>query len=310
MSWIKKIFPQKTGTEQPEQRVRRVVDNRVFLLGLDELYREAMKTHERDELLVHSRAVANALSVAPTNVPIEGYYAEDEHLTEYFRLVRALQKVSKSLESIVANLQGFIRLRQVLESPLFGRPTSGQCLFSAGEDALTLALNQTYSQWTIEVVTHKAYECAAESSDFALVTLAALARDPVVLAALRETAVLYAAVAAGAAFQAEPEYIWQVDAVIEERAERFIKTFNDLFGELLPKPVAGNAGNFWLASTKGSVLGRCVRIGVDNPMLPKRHYHWAIELDTNRKLVVKDFWDTDLWTTTRFRAEQKAKLHR
>ena len=33
---------------QPDQRI---VDNRVFLLGLDELYRETMKTHERNELL-------------------------------------------------------------------------------------------------------------------------------------------------------------------------------------------------------------------------------------------------------------------
>jgi hypothetical protein len=29
----------------------RVVTNRVFLLGLDEFYREAIKRHERDELL-------------------------------------------------------------------------------------------------------------------------------------------------------------------------------------------------------------------------------------------------------------------
>lgn len=70
---------------------RLVVNNRVFLLGLDELYRESMKTHERHELLICARETADALSVAPADVPIEGYYTEDEDLTEYFRLVRALQ---------------------------------------------------------------------------------------------------------------------------------------------------------------------------------------------------------------------------
>jgi hypothetical protein len=60
---------------------RLVVDNRVFLLGLDELYRESMKTHERSELLICARETADALSVAPADVPIEGYYTEDEALT-------------------------------------------------------------------------------------------------------------------------------------------------------------------------------------------------------------------------------------
>ena len=32
------------------ESVPRVIDNRVFLLGLDELYRKAMQTHERTEL--------------------------------------------------------------------------------------------------------------------------------------------------------------------------------------------------------------------------------------------------------------------
>src|SRR5690349_8990226 len=66
---------------------RRVVNNRVFLLGLDELYREAMKRHERDELRRCARETASSLSVDPADVPIEGYYSEDERLTEYFRIV-------------------------------------------------------------------------------------------------------------------------------------------------------------------------------------------------------------------------------
>jgi len=59
-----------------------VVDNRVFLLGLDKLYRDAMKRHERGELLACARRVAAPLHETPADVPVEGYYAEDEQLTE------------------------------------------------------------------------------------------------------------------------------------------------------------------------------------------------------------------------------------
>ena len=81
---------------------RCIVDNRVFLLGLDELYREAMKQHERGELLSCARRVVATLHVAPTNVPAEGYYTEDQRLTEYFGLVRELQQVDESRTSEVA----------------------------------------------------------------------------------------------------------------------------------------------------------------------------------------------------------------
>ncbi len=66
------------------------------------------------------------------------------------------------------------------------------------------------------------------SDDYSLVDLAALARDPVLLAALRETAVLYAAVAiGGAAWTADPEYIREVDEILQTRAARFVEDFRD-----------------------------------------------------------------------------------
>jgi hypothetical protein len=49
----------------------RIVDNRVFLLGLDELYREAMKRHERDELLGCARETGSALAIPPADVPTD-----------------------------------------------------------------------------------------------------------------------------------------------------------------------------------------------------------------------------------------------
>ncbi len=51
---------------------RVIVDNRMFLLGLDKLYRDAMKKHERSELRQCAQRVANALDLAPAQVPVEG----------------------------------------------------------------------------------------------------------------------------------------------------------------------------------------------------------------------------------------------
>ena len=288
---------------------RRVVDNRVFLLGLDVLYREAMKRHERDELLRCATETARALSVAPADVPIEGYYTEDERLTEYFRLVRALQNVPKARASEVDNVAGFKRLKQVTESPIFGPPFDGGFLLSVGEDALSVALKKTFPEWTVENLTNRAYECAAESSDFSLVALAALSRDPVVLAALRESVVLYAMGARGG-WRPEPEYVWEVDDIIQERASQFVNTFNNLFSERLPRPAPENAKVFWIASRESQVIGRCVRVGFDDSVRPIRHYHWAIDEDAKYRPVVTEFWDTEIWTTARYRAELEAKERR
>ena len=289
---------------------RRIVNNRVFLLGLDDLYREAMKRHERDELLRCARETAAAVSVAPADVPIEGYYSEDEGLAEYFRLVRALQQVPRGRESEVAGLTGFKRLRQVTESPIFGPPFSGRFLLSVGEDALSVALKKTFPEWTVENLASEAFECAAESPDFSLVALAALARDPVVLTALRESVVLYAMAFGGAAMRSEPEYVWEVDEVIRQRAAQFVETFNGLFGERLPRPAPENAREYWMASSEWKIVGRCVRIGFDDSVRPVRHYHWAIDRDAKYRPLVTDFWDTEIWTTARYRADQEAKARR
>jgi hypothetical protein len=287
----------------------RVVNNRVFLLGLDELYREAMKRHERDELLRCAKETASALSVAPAEVPIEGYYTEDEQLTEYFRLIRALQHVPRGLESEVADLVSFRRLRQVTESSIFGPPFNG-FLLSVGEDTLSVALKKTFPEWTVKNITDTAYACASASSDFSLVALAALSRDAVVLAALRESVVLYAMAVGGSAMRNEPEYVWEVDEIIRQRAVKFVETFNNLFGERLPYPSPANADDYWMASSAWKVIGRCVRIGFDDSVRPVRQYHWAIDRDAKYRPIVKEFWDTEIWTTARYRAEQEAKERR
>jgi hypothetical protein len=110
--------------------------------------------------------------------------------------------------------------------------------------------------------------------------------------------------------ESEPEYVWEVDEILRQRAEQLVETFNNLFGELLPRPVPKNAQRFWLASEDCNVIGRCVRIGFDNGVRSIRHYHWAIDQDAEYRPVVNEFWDTEIWTTARYRAELKAKNRR
>jgi hypothetical protein len=280
---------------------RLVIDNRVFLLGLDELYRESMKIHERDELLICAREVAVALSVVPADVPIEGYYTEDDALTEYFQLVRALQGVSNARSMEVAEQKGFQRLQQVTSSRIFGK-VGGSGLLPGGKDALTIAMEITLPNWSIPTLTQAAYEYALSSDDYSLVALAALSRDSVVLAALRESVVLYAMCMDGCS--AEPvqyEYVWAVDDVIQSRAVHFVQEFNQLFNESLPIPIAENAKIFWDAADESKLVGRCVRIGFNDASQPIEHYHWAIDYDDEYNLMVKDFWNSELWTTARYR---------
>jgi hypothetical protein len=50
-----------------------------------------------------------------------------------------------------------------------------------------------------------------------------------------------------------------------------------------------------------------VRIGFDDSVEPVRHYHWAIDRDTHYRPQVTEFWDTEIWTTARYRAKQEER---
>lgn len=280
--------------------VERVVDDRVFLLGLDELYRSAIKLHERGELLDAARSVTSALGVAPVSVPVEGYYAEDEQLTEYFLLMRSLGSVSGARVPEVETTAGYRRLVEVTSARLYGEPQWGGNILPAGRDALARALDSEWPSWHIETLTEAARVAAVQHDDISLVGLAARAGDPVVLTALRESVVLYAEVVAGAAPR-PPRYVyaWRVDAALAEAAGRFIATFNGLFDEDLPPAVPDNAKAYWSAGQRSDIVGRCVRLGFDRST-PPRQYHWAIR----RGEVVEEFWDTEIWTTERYRTSK------
>ncbi len=168
----------------PEQRI---VTNRVFVLGLDELYRQAMKRHESAELLQCAEEVASVLSIVPGNVPTEGYYTESPALTRYFQLVRELQAVPRERESELFGVKRFQRLKQVTQSPIFGTPRNQTSLLPASRDALFFALEQTFPDWSITKLTAETFRVAVDSGDYSLVAIAALSKDPVVLTACRES---------------------------------------------------------------------------------------------------------------------------
>jgi len=136
------------------QFTTRVIDNRIFLLGLDGLYRDAVKPHERGELLDCARKVANVLGVRPRDGPVEGYYSEHPQLTEYFKLIRALQEVPKDRISVLAGLFKCERLLTVTSAALYGRSRDEDKLLSAAENALTRALSDCQPEWNASLRWH------------------------------------------------------------------------------------------------------------------------------------------------------------
>lgn len=277
---------------------KRVVDNRVFLLGLDQLYREAMKDHEIGELLPCVRRVAQTLEVLPDDGPVEGYYTESPELTEYFCLVRALQNVCESSKPRVTSLPEFGRLIDVVSSPIFGRSIDEGNLLPTGQDPLSQALEDSVPNWNVESIVTLSSTIAQENDDYSLVGLAARSKDAVVLTATRESVVLYARTIVGSA-RRKPRYTWAVDKDLSEAASRFVETFNRLFGDELPTPNKRHAEDYWHACRKNKILGRCVRIGSDDSKKPVVYYHWAVCQEEG--LTVHEFWHPEIWTTERYR---------
>jgi len=285
-----------------------VVDDRVFMLGLDELYRNAMKSFEIQTLLPCARVVAEKLQVRPANVPIEGYYYETPELEEYFRLMRGLQEVREDRETKVRDLSEFQLMWDLTSSPLYGRPQRKGKLFPVGRDPLSQALRDTRPDWSLERLVKVAYEVALGRDDYSLVGLAARTQDAVILTAVRESVVLYAEVVClGVPTEPEFRYEWCVDGALADAANRFIETFDHFVPGALPMAEAANAEEYFKAYTDNEIIGRCVRIGRTPD--GTRHYHWAIAVERfspeGFELSVDEFWDKELWTTEHYREVQK-----
>jgi hypothetical protein len=141
--------------------------------------------------------------------------------------------------------------------------------------------------------------------DFSLAGLAARIKDPVLLAATRESSVLYGFLAIlGFEDPAPPrvEYIWRVDEDLALQGKRFVQAFNALFGNGLPLPCPAEAGEYWHAYDDNDILGRCARLGLNDSTYPTQHYHWAIYCDSADKFAVQEFWSPEVWTTQRYKS--------
>ena len=285
----------------------RVIDNRIFLLGLDYLYRELIKKHERGELLQCARQVIAAHRAEPLDIPVEGYYSEDGSLSEYFRLMRTFQRWWKSVPGTVESCYELQRLREVCSAPLYGRPVYNGALLPQGEDSLTQALYETYPNWSVVTLKEHAFKIAHETDDISLAGLAARVQDEVVLAAVRESTALYSLKVIGATLNPPiPQYVWQVDEGLLINARRFIKTFNTLFHENMPPAEPQQADRYWSACKRNNIMGRCIHLGLDDVVQPVRHYHWAVHQVGLGRYAVQDFWNTDIWTTERYCSETKS----
>ncbi len=141
--------------------LERIVDNRRFLLGLDESYRVAMKVFESRLMLPCAAAVAARLGVEQADVPVGGYYDDPElpELATYFRLMRALQ--AETEDRAPRDMPEYARLVEVAGSPLFGRPQydreEERKMLPMGRDPLTQALYELpVAQWAVAPLTEAA----------------------------------------------------------------------------------------------------------------------------------------------------------
>jgi hypothetical protein len=277
------------------------VDDRKLLLALDNLYRTHMKVFETECLLPYSRDLMNQLSLQAQNFPIEGYYVESDALKEYFLNIRTLQKRSNVDAKPVRNSEPYQALLKVLSSEIYGsKLLQSEGFFPERLNSLYFALDTTEpNDWTVEALTDKAYQFSVADNDISLVGLAAFIQDAVVLAALRESVVLYSAIAAGSPLEPPTyKYVWNVSEELQNRANQFIQLFDQLTSSPIRQACAENAEYFNNAYEDNEILGRCVFIGFDDSKIPNAYYHWAINYEAQGgNLVVDAFWDTKIWTT-------------
>ena len=282
------------------------VDDRALVLALDHLYRDRMKVFEVANLLPAARKLIEIFGQPISTVPIEGYYNESEELKEYFLNIRALQRIEATKIPLVKNLDEYQLLLRVMSSKIFGITGESMKLFPTKKDSLYFALDNTLVEdWNVKTLTEKARTYAFENDDISLVGIAASIADSVVLAATRESTVLYVGVVVGSPAMYEPpkiEYVWNVSSSLEARVNRFIDTFNELTSSNIKTAHTDNVEYFYHAFESNKIFGRCVRIGYDDTQQPAQNYHWAIK-DGDLELVVDEFWHPDLWTTERYYEE-------
>jgi hypothetical protein len=283
-----------------EKVITKTFDNRALVLALDYLYRENMKLFETDILLLESRKLLEKLSLTAIDVPVEGYYHESEELKEYFLNIRTLQQCPLERKQEVESLESYQHISKVMSSVIFGSGKSNGFL-PQRLDPLFYALKKiSVGNWTVETITLEANSISIETDDISLVGIAASINDAVVLTAVRESVALYGAVAVGCAM-IPPTFVykWSVDAGLQNKVNRFIRTFNELTSGAIKLAEPENIEYFYEAFEENEIMGRCIYIGYDDTKDPIKRYHWAIKYEEG-SAIVDDFWSEELWTTERY----------
>lgn len=98
--------------------------------------------------------------------------------------------------------------------------------------------------------------------------------------------------------------VWRVNDELARRAARFVATFNALFDDDLPEPVAENADVFFEAADEDAVIGRCICIG--RTADPERFYHRGIRRGPDGRAGVEEFWDSQLWRTKQYSTRDRS----
>lgn len=269
-----------------------------------------MKIFEREKLLPASTDLVEKLGIPLINVPVEGYYPESEELTEYFLKIRSLQKCTKIQRQTVDQSASYRLLSNVMSSEIFGKGKEAEDFFTQRRDPLYYALqNIPVREWSVAAITSEAKRIAANSDDISLVGIAAFISDSVAVAAVRESVALYSSVAVGCAMiPPEVTYEWQVDTEVQDKVNRFIKTFNVLVSGSVREASPENVKYFYDACEENTIAGRCIYIGYDDTKDPVEKYHWAIKPSGNG-LVVEEFWSSEIWTTERYGIEKLYAWH-
>lgn len=275
--------------------MKNVVDDRAFVIGLSEMFREEMKTYEVTTLLPLAETACKALDLSPVMIPIEGYYTESVELERYFRLIRALQLADIREAPPGFGKDAIYRLHEVLTSPAMGRVEDSDRILSRTTSPLGEALC-ILSNWSIDGLSRQAAQLVG-TEDAGLIAVAATAGDPVALCVARESMALVADVEL--ADTEVPEFVWAVSERVAEVAGRFVSVLAETTGIVLPEPAAASSRPYGQAARDAELVGRCILIG-ERFGNPYPYYHWYID-SHDGQLTVKDFWSSNVWTTADLR---------
>ena len=293
------------------ETIVRTVDDRTLVLGLDQMYRDEMKALESNELLECVREVVATLKTTPSQqIPVEGYYWESERLTEYFYGMRHLQDLPENRRPEVDSLNSFQKLSKVASSRIYGVPVASEVLLPRSRTSLEQVLEalpgseSLLKEISVESIIQQGKEIAGRNQDGSFVGLALQTGDPVVVAACRESVVLYNDVAFMAAAR-EPTYVyeWNVSPALEKLTQQFVLHLEEATGIRLPIPGPETAGSYSYAGEANEIQGRCVALA-QHPSLG--WYHWAIYYDRDLKRdEIQAFWSKKLWTTKLYKGHTR-----